>query len=180
MKILILSGSPNKVGLTMSCVTECENGLKDLNCEVEHICLNHYKIERCEACGERGWGNCLNKHICRIEDDFNDLYDRMQDYDAYVLITPVYFHEMSEVFKTFFDRLKRCDAFNPNSKIKGKNVVFIAAAGGSGSGTEQTLNSMDTLGYFLKLNIKDRIDITRNNFEPKKENIKKAMQSILN
>lgn len=59
----------------------------------------------------------------------------MENFDAYVFITPVYFHEMSESAKTFFDRLKRCDAFNDDSKIKGKKIVCIACAGGSGSGT---------------------------------------------
>ena len=56
----------------------------------------------------------------------------MENFDAYVFVTPVYFHEMSESAKTFFDRLKR---FNDNSKIKGKKIVCIACAGGSG--TEQ-------------------------------------------
>ncbi len=83
------------------------------------------------------------------KDDFNEIYKYLENFDAYVFITPVYFHEMSESAKTFFDRLKRCDAFNDNSKIKGKKIVCIACAGGSGSGTEETLKSFDTLNYFF-------------------------------
>ena len=52
--------------------------------------------------------------------------------------------------KTFFDRLKRCDAFNENSKIREKKIVCIACAGGSGSGKEETFKSFDTLNYFLE------------------------------
>ena len=74
----------------------------------------------------------MDKHICIQKDDFNEIYKHMGDFDAYVFIKPVYFHEMSESAKTFFDRLKR---FNDNSKIKGKKIVCIACAGGSG--TEQ-------------------------------------------
>lgn len=92
---------------------------------------------------------CLNKHICVQKDDFNEIYKYMENFDAYIFITPVYFHEMSESAKTFFDRLKRCDAFNDDSKIKGKKIVCIACAGGSGSGTEETLKSFDILNYFL-------------------------------
>ena len=83
---------------------------------------------------------------------------------------------MSESAKTFFDRLKRCDAFNDKSKIKGKNIICIACAGGSGRGTEETLNSFDTLNYFLKTNMIGRIPVTRFNFECQKEKIIEAIK----
>ena len=99
----------------------------------------------------------------------------MSNFDAYIFITPVYFWEMSESAKTFFDRLKRCDAFNDNSKIKGKKIVCIACAGGSGNGTEETLKSFDILDHFLKTKMIGRIPVTKANFENQKEVIDKAM-----
>lgn len=186
MKVLILSFSsnkvnedsfiPNKIGLTFSCVEECEKQLKNLKRKYEHICINKKNIRKCLACGERGWGICLNEHICIQKDDFNEIYKHMENFDAYVFITPVYFHEMSESAKTFFDRLKRCDAFNDDSKIKGKKIVCIACAGGSGSGTEETLKSFDTLNYFLGTEMYARIPITKVNFEAQKEIIDSAME----
>lgn len=128
MKTLILSFSnnivneesfvPNKMGLTFSCVDVCENILKEKNIDVEHICMNKKNINKCYACGARGWGICKDKNICIQKDDFNDIYKYMEDFDSYIFITPVYFHEMSESAKTFFDRLKRCDSFKDDSKIK--------------------------------------------------------------
>jgi len=186
MKILILSFSSNKVneesfvpnekGLTFACVEECENELKKLNNDVEHICINKKNIKRCLACGERGWGICLKENKCVINDDFNDIYKHMEEFDAYVFVTPVYFWEMSESAKTFFDRLKRCDAFNNNSKIKGKKIICIACAGGSGNGTEETLKSFDILSHFLKTDMHARIPVTKFNFEIQKELIKDAMK----
>ena len=188
MKVLILSFSsnkvnedsfiPNKIGLTFSCVEECEKQLKTLKYEYEHICINKKNIKKCMACGARGWGICLNKHICIQKDDFNEIYKYMENFDAYIFITPVYFHEMSESAKTFFDRLKRCDVFYDDSKIKGKKIVCIACAGGSGSGTEETLKSFDILNYFLGTEMCARIPITKSNFENQKEKIKRAL--ILN
>lgn len=185
MKVLILSFSsnkvnedsfiPNKIGLTFSCVEECEKRLKELGTGTEHICINRKNIQKCMACGTRGWGICLEEHKCALKDDFNDIYEHMEDFDAYVFITPVYFHEMSESAKTFFDRLKRCDSFNDNSKIKGKKIVCIACAGGSGSGTEETLKAFDTLNYFLGTEMYARIPITKTNFESQKEVIHNAM-----
>lgn len=100
----------------------------------------------------------------------------MEQFDCYIFITPVFFHEMSESAKTFFDRLKRCDAFNDNSKIKGKKIICIACAGGSGSGTEETLKAFDTLNYFLKTDMIGRIPVTKFNFEQQKEEIAKAIK----
>lgn len=185
MKVLLLSFSsnkvnkdsfiPNKLGLTFACLDVCKKELEKLGYETEHICVNKKNIRRCLACGERGWGNCLQNHQCILKDDFNELYSYMSSFDVYVFLTPVYFWEMSESAKTFFDRLKRCDAFNDNSKIRGKKIVCIACAGGSGNGTEETLKSFDILSHFLKTEMHGRIPVTRFNFEQQKEVIQKAM-----
>jgi len=185
MKVLILSFSsnqvnedsyiPNKIGLTFSCVEECEKELKKLGNEVEHICINKKNIQKCIACGKRGWGICLEEHKCIQKDNFNEIYEYMNEFDAYIFITPVYFWEMSESAKTFFDRLKRCDAFNDDSKIKGKKIVCIACAGGSGNGTEETLKSFDILDHFLKTKMVGRIPVTKANFESQKKEIKEIM-----
>lgn len=186
MKALILSFSanqvnedsyiPNKIGLTFSCVDECTSDLKDKDIQVEHICMNYKNIKKCMACGKRGWGICLEEHKCIINDDFNELYNMMNQYDGFIFITPVYFWEMSESAKTFFDRLKRCDAFNDKSQIRGKKIVSIACAGGSGNGTEETLKSFDILNHFLKTEMVGRVPVTKNNFEEQKLVIKKAMK----
>ncbi len=188
MRVLILSFSsnqvnadsfvPNKIGLTFSCVAECENVLKSSGNEVEHICINQKNIQRCLACGERGWGICLKQHKCVQEDDFNGIYEYMGNFDGYVFVTPVYFWEMSESAKTFFDRLKRCDAFCENSEIRSKKVVCIACAGGSGSGTEETLQAFDRLNYFLKTQMCGRISVTKANFETQREVMKDAMLEV--
>ncbi len=102
----------------------------------------------------------------------------MDNFDAYIFISPVYFHEMSESAKTFFDRLKRFDTFNDNSKIKGKKVICMACADGSGSGTEETLMAFDTLNYFLKTKMIGRIPVTKFSFEQQKEEIDKAINLL--
>ena len=188
MKVLILSFStnkvnedsfiPNKQGLTFSCMEECEKELNRIGYEVEHICINKKNINRCLACGNRGWGICLEQHKCIVKDDFNTTYDYMKQFDAYIFITPVYFWEMSESAKTFFDRLKRCDAFNDDSMIKGKKIISIACAGGSGNGTEETLKSFDILNHFLETEMVGRIPVTKFTFDEQKEQIKKSIDIL--
>ena len=184
MKVLILTFSnnmvneesyiPNKMGLTFACEEQCEKALQEVGHEYEHICINKKRIDRCIACGERGWGLCLTEHQCVLQDDFNEIYNHMADFDAYIFITPVYFHEMSESCKALFDRIKRCDAFNGNSKIRGKKVICIAAAGGTGyggtgQGAEETLIAFDRLCHFLKLRLYGRIPVNKGIFEDQKQ-----------
>ena len=170
---------PNKKGLTMSCIEVCENSIQELGHEYEYICMNKKNINKCYACGPGGWGKCWDDHKCIQKDEFNNIYEKMSDFDTYIFVTPVYFKEMSESAKTFFDRLKRCDAFNEESKIKGKKIICIACAGGSGDGTEETLKSFDTLNYFLKTNMVGRIPVTRFDFDKQKELIKEAVNKIV-
>lgn len=180
MKVVIISSSPNKVGLTNSCVDICVEILTRENVETEWICLNHYNIKKCEACGNRGWGICLNEGKCKMDDEFNTLQEKIQQYDAMIIVSPVYFYEMSESAKTFFDRLKRCQSFNDDWKLKDKKMLCIACAGGSGDGTEQTLNSMKILAKFLHMDVIDYIGVTRKNFEDNKSIITEGTIKLIN
>lgn len=103
----------------------------------------------------------------------------MSEFDAYIFVTPVFFKEMSESAKAFFGRLKRCDAFNESSKIKGKKIICIACAGGSGDGTKETLKSFDILNYFLKTNMVGRVPVTRFTFDKQEQLIKDVVAIIV-
>lgn len=179
MKVVMISSSPNEIGLTNSCVEVCRKALEKNKIETEWIVLNHYHIKKCEACGERGWGICLEKHQCRMDDDFNVLKKRIDEFDAIIVVSPVYFYEMSEVAKTFFDRLKRCESFDKDSKLKGKNMLCIACAGGSGDGTENTLTSMRFLAKFLHMNVVKQIGVTKMNFEDIKSDLAEGCRELI-
>lgn len=121
---------------------------------------------------------CLEEHKCKMEDDFNALKEKIDEYDAMIIVSPVYFYEMSESAKTFFDRLKRCESFDENSKLKGKKMLCIACAGGSGDGTENTLNSMKILAKFLHMEVVECVSVTRMNFEEIKGQIVEGTKKL--
>lgn len=179
MRVVIVSSSPNEVGLTNSCVQVCRDTLEKSNVQVEWIVLNHYHIQKCEACGKRGWGMCLEEHKCKMDDDFNNLKEKIAEFDAMIVVSPVYFYEMSESAKTFFDRLKRCESFDENWKLRGKNMLCIACAGGSGDGTENTLNSMKILAKFLHMEVVKQVGVTKLNFEVMESEIVGGMKKLI-
>ncbi len=75
----------------------------------EEIHLNRKNLEHCRACGN-GWGTCNKNGACIIQDDFTDVYQKLAESDGIVWISAVYWSDMTECFKAFFDRLRRCDA----------------------------------------------------------------------
>ena len=106
-----------------------------------------------------GWGICFKQHICvhGKNDDFNEMQEKIKNADAYIYVTPVYWGEISEDLKLFWDRLRRCEtskAWNgrddDNSFHMGKPSIIIAAAGGGCGGILNTLVMMER--YIDQLN----------------------------
>ncbi|WP_040412569.1 flavodoxin family protein [Desulfosporosinus sp. OT] len=183
MNVMIFTSSPNIDGLTAACGNAAKTGVEEAGAHVVMVNLNRQKIGHCQACGN-GWGPCRNEHKCQVQDDFQDLHASMADMDAFIMITPVYFGEMSESAKTFSDRLRRCEALKKDKTLfEGKPVLAVAAAGGSGNGLTSCLTSMERLFTHVKAEKFDFIGITQKNKGYKLEAILKAgreMVSILN
>ena len=134
MKILVIQASPNQDGLTSRLAQSALDGARAEQAEVELVHLNTLTIRPCQACGN-GWGQCSKVHQCIHEDDFEQLRAKIIAADGLIFSTPVYFHDLSESAKIFLDRLRRCEwPQREQSRLRGKPVVGIAAAGGSGNG----------------------------------------------
>ncbi len=179
MKVLVIGSSPNTDGLTAACMSAASTGISAAGAGVSEARLNDLKIASCEACGN-GWGTCLDEHRCQVEDDFQGLHQQCLDADALVLVTPVYWGEMSEASKAFTDRLRRCEATRrEESQLKGKPVVAIAAAGGSGNGMITCLASMERWIEHVRLRKFDFIPVNRWNRPVKLELIKQSAKLMV-
>ncbi len=160
-KVVVLWSSPNQDGLTASAKNQIMGGLKEVHAEVQEICLNQKQLEHCRACGN-GWGTCNKTGTCVIRDDFEEIYQALKDADGIVWISAVYWSELTEAFKAFFDRLRRCDAAH-NHFLAEKRCVLIACAGGTGRGTLECLNQMERGLTHMGMRAYDRIPVIRYN-----------------
>jgi multimeric flavodoxin WrbA len=161
MKAIVFSASPNEDGLTAACIQAAVEGLMAGGVEVEQINLNHQKVGMCQACN-RGWGTCRENHSCQVEDDFQALHERTCQADAMVLVTPVYWHEMSESAKAFTDRLRRCEGNRgQESRLADHPMIMVAAAGGTGNGMITCLASMERWIDHVKARKFDMIPVNR-------------------
>jgi len=178
MKVLVFASSPNSDGLTQSCADAAAEGVRAAGLEVEVVRLNDEGVGLCHACMQ-GWGTCRTEHRCQVSDGFQDLHARTKEADGYVVVTPVYFGEMSESAKAFFDRLRRCEATRGDeSALAGKPMLGVAAAGGSGGGIASCCEQMNRLFAHLRANVADLISITRKSRSYKVDAIRSAAEAM--
>ena len=179
MHVIVISSSPNSGGLTAACAAAAVEGIVQTGGQVEQIFLNDMKVGMCEAC-DNGWGTCLPDHECQVEDDFQPLHGRVLQADACVLVTPVYWGEMSESAKAFADRLRRCEATRgEDSCLSGKPVIAVAAAGGSGNGMITCLLSMERWIAHVRARTFDLIPVNRWSREYKLVAIQAAARAMV-
>lgn len=159
--ILVLWSSPNDEGLTAACAHAAEKGVLAAGGECALYKLNDLGIGSCKACND-GWGTCREEHFCQVGDGFQALHGEVRKADALIAVTPVYWGEMSESAKDFFDRYRRCEArLGPQGALYGKPMLAVAAAGGSGNGTLSCLGQFERLAGHLGMRLFDGIPVKR-------------------
>lgn len=179
MNIIVISASPNKDGLTAACAAAAVEGVCQAGGSAEQVRLNDLEVGMCQAC-DNGWGTCLTEHECQVQDDFQALHARVGQADAIVLVTPVYWGEMSESAKAFTDRLRRCEATRGDeSSLSGKPVLAVAAAGGSGGGMITCLASMERWIQHVRGRMFDLIPVNRWSREYKLVAIREAARALV-
>jgi multimeric flavodoxin WrbA len=173
MQIAILSGNPKKDGLCQSIIEAAKAGAIEGGAEVDEIRLCDLEIGRCQVCGE-GWGPCRNENICIYgSDGFDEVKERIRKSDAIIMASPVYWGETTEAFKSFIDRLRRCE-FNGTEVLRDKQILMIAVPGGSGNGLLSALEQMDRFCRHTGAIIFDYIGVNRWNNDYKKTAAKAA------
>ena len=185
MKILIISGTPKQDGICDSLVTAALSSAKESGAETEVIKLSEQNISLCKMCGD-GWGSCSGEHKC-WDDNFNKVQEEFSEADAFIYITPVYWGDVSEALKNYFDKLRRAQASkrwnsgdtSGGSFLSGKQSIIVANAGGGGGGIVNTLHQMERAISHMGGSIYDYIAVNRWNQEYKRESLKSAVKSMI-
>ena len=179
MNVMVISSSPNEAGLTAACAAAAAEGACQAGGQAEEVRLNNLQVGMCEAC-DNGWGTCLPEHECQVEDDFQALHGRVIQANALVLVTPVYWGEMSESAKAFTDRLRRCEATRgEGSGLAGMPTIAVAAAGDSGNGMITCLLSMERWIDHVRARKFDLIPVNRWSREYKLVAIREAARAMV-
>ena len=140
MKALLINGSPHKEGCTFTALNEIANTLKQEHIEAEIFHIGVKPIPGCIACGK-----CRETGKCIFDDDVNKLGARLDEFDAIVLGSPVYYAGPSGQMCSFCDRL----FFSNSHKMAGKLAAAVVSCRRGGA-----TSSFDRLNkYFTIVNM---------------------------
>ncbi len=122
-KILILLGSPRKKGNSAILAKQVQDGARAKGAEVESLYLHGMNIQPCNGCGK-----CQkeNSEGCIIDDDMQTLYPKLQQSDAIVIASPIYWFNVSAQTKLFIDRWYAVGV-SPKNIFAGKSMGILLA-----------------------------------------------------
>jgi len=179
MKIIGISGSPRKENTYYMVKTVLEATGQDY----ELILLSEKVIKSCLDCR-----NCHKTYRCVINDDMQEIYQKLLSADCIVLGSPTYFDNVSGMMKNFMDRCVFFCHEVLSSELKGKKVALVTVGnfeeylefddqGNSKWDKEETksvLKCLDALEHFSDIvgfNIVGKVYATQSNPRDKEKEL---------
>lgn len=98
-KVVIISTSIRNGSNSEILAKETERGAKDAGHDVEFITLKNKTLNFCKGCLA-----CQKLGHCVIDDDANEITEKIKNAEVVVWATPVYYYEMCGQMKTMIDR----------------------------------------------------------------------------
>jgi len=160
-KILALAASPRKGGNSDLMLDEFLKGAQTTGWRIEKIYAADLNIGGCTECN-----SCYKKGECIIQDDMQELYEKLTDADLVVIATPTFFMGPPSQLKAVIDR---CQALwskrhmaklplrkSPNTKYQGF-LIGTAAFKESDRVFQGALNTVKALFATLQIEYKGDI-----------------------
>ncbi|UTB32448.1 MAG: flavodoxin family protein [Methanobacterium sp. ERen5] len=105
MKIIGINGSPRKEWNTAKLIKKALEGAKSEGAETELIHLYDLEYKGCKSCfacktkGSRSYGRC------NVKDDLTTLFEKIENVDALILGSPIYFGVVTGEMRSFMERM---------------------------------------------------------------------------
>lgn len=105
MKIIVINGSPRKKWNTATLLQKALEGAASCGAETELIHLYDLDYKGCISCfacktlGGKSYGRCT------VQDDLAPIFSRIEQADAILMGSPIYWGHVSGEMKSFMDRL---------------------------------------------------------------------------
>lgn len=125
MKILGIVCSPRKEGNTAILVNEVLKEAEKYGSKIEILRIPEMNLLPCDGCE-----SCHDTGKCRIDDDMQQIYEKLLDADGIILGSPVYFWSVSGQTKIFMDRTYALRY--PHHRLKNKACGAVVIAGRRG------------------------------------------------
>jgi NAD(P)H-dependent FMN reductase len=152
-------GSPNREGRTAAIVREALLGAEEQGADVDIVHLSDYQVSDCYDCRVT---HKAGKDVGPA-DDFPVLSKMVEEADAVVLGSPVYWSSISSCVRSLLSRLLRVEM--GEGPTAGMPALAIVVAGGSGNGLVEAMKPMYLLFEKLRWRPIDCFPVTRFNWD---------------
>ncbi|MDU2064556.1 MAG: flavodoxin family protein [Sporomusaceae bacterium] len=104
-KVIVVNGSPRKQGNTAMLLEKAISGVQSVGAEAELIHLYDLQFTGCKSCfackriGSKSYGKCA------VRDDLQPLLNKIEQADALLLGSPIYFGTATGEMRSFLERL---------------------------------------------------------------------------
>ena len=103
MNLLGIYGSPRKDGNSQLLLDQALEGARQAGATVKSLHVCQLKISGCLECG-----GCDQTGQCVIQDDMQQVYPLMEEAQAIILATPIFFYSVPAQAKALIDRSQAC------------------------------------------------------------------------
>lgn len=138
MKALLINGSPHEHGCTYTALREAASALEANGVETEIYHIGTKPIAGCIACG-----GCRKTGKCVFDDGVNDIAARLDEFDAVIVGSPVYYAGPSGQLCCFLDRL----FFSSSRGLSGKPAAAVVSCRRGGASA-----AFDRLNKYFTIN----------------------------
>ncbi|WP_026883101.1 flavodoxin family protein [Clostridium akagii] len=171
MKLIAICGSARKQGNTSKMLHQVIEGAKSVGAETEFVNLFDLNYKGCTSCYACKLKNSKSYGHCMQNDELKPLFERIEQSDAIVIGSPIYYGNLSGQMRSFTDRLlfQYLDygARGTGPKPKNFKTALITTMNGSDEdcierGVKDTLNVLTeifshTLGNCELLNLTNTV-----------------------
>ena len=141
MKALLICGSPNENGCTFTALSEVATSLHKHSIETEIFQIGKSPISGCNACRA-----CYKTGKCAVNDKVNEIAARLDEFDAVIIGSPVYYAAANGALTSFLDRL----FYSAGSKLAGKiGACVVSCRRGGASAAFDQLNKYFTISNMI-------------------------------
>jgi multimeric flavodoxin WrbA len=161
MKILAICGGMREESNTNKLVKKVAEAS---GCDYDLVDMGKIEIKPCTGCSE-----CMmNEGKCPIEDDMQDLYEKLMDTDGIILGSPTYYMNVSGAVKCFIDRSLALyyrgvgPQYDPEMPFMGQRPLAgkpgVVVTTVAGVGHEQAIGILSLcMGESHRLNLVDKV-----------------------
>lgn len=136
-KVLLINGSPHEHGCTFTALSEVAGTLAENGVETEILYLGKKPIAGCIACR-----SCYQTGKCVFDDQVNEINARLDEFDAIVIGSPVYYAGPAGQLCAFLDRM----FYSSRGRMAGKLAAAVVSCRRGGStATFDRLNKYFTI-----------------------------------